>query len=381
MQPYYKGRVGLPRARSRVARVLERLRMEDALAILQDAALTNRRWLDEVALPLLAPEPGPQSLELRGKKLVDHFRADIASVQMLLARREASSDAGAQRAILLVGFFAFGAAAAVIVAALLFTIQQYRLSVRLERERENAEAERRHSAEIRAAYEAEKRIAETLQGAFVQNVLPEPAMLRLGATYLPAAEESKVGGDWYDAFELPDGRVLLAIGDVAGHGIDAAVAMNATRQLLISCALIDPRPGPVLERVNAELFRNQSPLVTAMAALVDAGKCELDTWWPVIRRRCSWNPDGALAFWRLARFRSACWVVPRTGPIAFEACPARWSFSTPMARSSTRATSSQEKSCCWPPSNPRRRHRRPMSPRQFATASSMTARPPTTSRF
>jgi serine phosphatase RsbU (regulator of sigma subunit) len=101
-------------------------------------------------------------------------------------------------------------------------------------------------------------------------------MLRLGATYLPAAEESKIGGDWYDAFELPDGRVLLAIGDVAGHGIDAAVAMNATRQLLMSCALIDPRPGPVLERVNAELFRNQSPLVTAMAALVDAGKCEFD---------------------------------------------------------------------------------------------------------
>jgi serine phosphatase RsbU (regulator of sigma subunit)/CHASE3 domain sensor protein len=276
LQPYYKGRVGLPRARSRVARVLERLRMEDALAILQDAALTNRRWLDEVALPLLAPEPGPQSLELRGKKLVDHFRADIASLQMLLARREASSDAGAQRAILLVGFFAFGAPAAVTVAALLFTIQQYRLSVRLERERENAEVERRHSAEIRAAYEAEKRIAETLQGAFVQNVLPEPAMLRLGATYLPAAEESKIGGDWYDAFELPDGRVLMAIGDVAGHGIDAAVAMNATRQLLMSCALIDPRPGPVLERVNAELFRNQSPLVTAMAALVDAGKCEFD---------------------------------------------------------------------------------------------------------
>jgi serine phosphatase RsbU (regulator of sigma subunit) len=148
--------------------------------------------------------------------------------------------------------------------------------MRLEQERGKAEAERRRSAEIRAAYEAEKRIAETLQGAFVQNVLPKPAMLRLGATYLPAADEGKIGGDWYDAFELPGDRVLLAIGDVAGHGIDAAVAMNATRQLVMSCALIDPRPGPVLERVNAELLRNQSPLVTAMAALVHAGTREFD---------------------------------------------------------------------------------------------------------
>jgi serine phosphatase RsbU (regulator of sigma subunit) len=276
LEPYYEGRAGLPRSRSRLARVLERLRMDDALAVLQDAGRTNRRWLEEVALPLLAPKPGPPSLELRGKTLVDHFRADMASIEMLLARREASSDARAQRAVLLVGFFAFGAAAAVIVAALLFTIQQYRLSMRLEQERGKAEAERRRSAEIRAAYEAEKRIAETLQGAFVQNVLPKPAMLRLGATYLPAADEGKIGGDWYDAFELPGDRVLLAIGDVAGHGIDAAVAMNATRQVVMSCALIDPRPGPVLERVNAELLRNQSPLVTAMAALVDAGTREFD---------------------------------------------------------------------------------------------------------
>jgi serine phosphatase RsbU (regulator of sigma subunit) len=274
LQPYYEGRVGLPRSRGRLLRVLERLRMDEALAILQDAGRTNRRWLEEVALPLLAPRPGPASLELRGKALVDRFRTDMASIEMLLARREAASDVRAQRAILLVGFFAFGAAAAVIVAALLFTIQQYRLSMRLEQEREKAEAERRRSSEIRAAFEAEKRIAETLQGAFVQNVLPEPAMLRLGATFLPAAEEGKIGGDWYDAFELPGGRVLLAIGDVAGHGIDAAVAMNATRQLVMSCALIDPRPGPVLERVNAELLRNQSPMVTAIAALVDAGMCE-----------------------------------------------------------------------------------------------------------
>lgn len=274
LQPYYEGRVGLPGSLSSVARVLERLGMQEALTTLHDAGRTNRRWLDEIALPLLAPKPGPRSLQLRGKALVDHFRADMTSIEMLLARRELSSDARAQRAILLVGLFAMGAVAAVIVGALLFTIAQYRLFVRLEQEGAKAEEHRRYSAEIRAAYETEKRVAQTLQGAFTQNILPEPALLGLAATYVPAAEEAKIGGDWYDAFELPDDRVLLAIGDVAGHGIDAAVAMNRTRQLVMSCALIDPMPGPVLERVNAELHRNQSPMVTALAALVDARTCE-----------------------------------------------------------------------------------------------------------
>ena len=274
LQPYYEGRVGLPRSLSRVVRVLERLGMGEALTTLADARRTNRRWLDAIALPLLRPKPAPPSLQLRGKALVDHFRADMTSIDMLLARRELSSDARAQRAILLVGLFALGAVVAVLVAVLLFTIAQYRLAVRLEQERSKAEEQRRYSAEIRAAYEAEKRVAQTLQGAFTQNVLPKPALLGLGATYLPAAEEAKIGGDWYDAFELPGDRVLLAIGDVAGHGIDAAVAMNRTRQLVMSCALIDPRPGPVLERVNVELHRNQSPMVTAMVALVDARTCE-----------------------------------------------------------------------------------------------------------
>ena len=98
-------------------------------------------------------------------------------------------------------------------------------------------------------------------------------MLRLGAAYLPASEEAKVGGDWYDALELPGDRVLLAIGDVTGHGIEAAVTMNRTRQLLISCALIDPARGPYWS-VSTKSFRNESPMVTAIAALVDARDCE-----------------------------------------------------------------------------------------------------------
>ncbi len=274
LQPYYEARAALPATISRAMGVLEKLHLQTAPAALEDAASTNRRWLREVAFPLMNSRSSRPPLLIRGKRLFDHLRADIASIETLLAADEARSRRRAQQAIAWVDLFAIGAISAFLAAALLFTYQQYRLGLRVEEERTKAEEQRRHSAENRAAYLAEKRIADTLQGAFVQNVLPEPAMLRLGATYLPAAEEAKVGGDWYDALELPGDRVLLAIGDVTGHGIEAAVTMNRTRQLLISCALIDPSPGPVLERVNNELFRNESPMVTAITALVDARDCE-----------------------------------------------------------------------------------------------------------
>jgi serine phosphatase RsbU (regulator of sigma subunit) len=274
LQPYYEARAALPATLRRAMRALESLNLPTAQAAFEDAGRTNRRWLRAVAFPLFTSKSSRPALQFRGKKFVDHFRADIASIETLLAGREARSRVGAQRAIAWVDLFAIGAISAFLAAAMLFAYQQYRLGVRLEEERTKAEEQRRRSAENRAAYLAEKRIADTLQGALVQNVLPEPAMLRLGATYLPATEEAKIGGDWYDALELPGDRVLLAIGDVTGHGIEAAVTMNRTRQLLISCALIDPSPGPVLERVNNELFRNASPMVTAIAALVDARDCE-----------------------------------------------------------------------------------------------------------
>ena len=58
---------------------------------------------------------------------------------------------------------------------------------------------------------------------------PEPDHLHVVVRYLPAGHESQVGGDWYDAFLQPDGATMLAIGDVVGHGSDAAAAMGQLR--------------------------------------------------------------------------------------------------------------------------------------------------------
>ncbi|MDX6207846.1 MAG: hypothetical protein QOE24_237 [Frankiales bacterium] len=73
--------------------------------------------------------------------------------------------------------------------------------------------------------------AELLQRSMLTR-LPDNGHLELIARYLPAQDTAKVGGDWYDAFVLPDGVTALAIGDVAGHDMPAAAIMGQLRNLL-----------------------------------------------------------------------------------------------------------------------------------------------------
>ncbi len=274
LEPYFRGRRLLPVFLARIQEAAQRLKLVETQSVLADAARTNRRWVREIARPLLGTKKHSHVLELHGKILVDRFRIDIASVDRLLARRETVVDTGAERALGWANIFAIAAILVVVLAAAFFTVQQYRLGQRLERQRALAEQQRQQSVAMRAAYVAEKRIADTLQEAFAQRVLPALPSVRLSATYVPATEEAKVGGDWYDALQVAENRVLLAIGDVAGHGINAAVAMSRARQIVISCALVDPTPGKVLERVNTELFAENAPMITAIVGLVDARSCE-----------------------------------------------------------------------------------------------------------
>ena len=68
------------------------------------------------------------------------------------------------------------------------------------------------------------------------------------ARYLPASDE--VGGDWYDVFELPHGRLGIAIGDVVGHGVRAAALMGQLRTALHAYAIEDHGPGRTLAMVD-----------------------------------------------------------------------------------------------------------------------------------
>jgi PAS domain S-box-containing protein len=97
----------------------------------------------------------------------------------------------------------------------------------------------------------EHAIAETLQRALLPDALPRIPGLDLAVRYLPATEGATVGGDWYDAFPLADGRVGLVIGDVSGHNIASASTMGQLRSLLRAYAIDNPSPGRVLQLTNA----------------------------------------------------------------------------------------------------------------------------------
>ncbi len=133
------------------------------------------------------------------------------------------------------------------------------------------EDQKRAEAEIRSAYERERRIATTLQQAFLSHNLPDVPGLRFDAVYRPAEHEAEVGGDWYDAIELDDGRIVVSIGDVAGHGLDAAVVMGNVRQAIrVVAQLTDHDPVMMLDAVDRNL-RRESPgkIVTAFIGIVD----------------------------------------------------------------------------------------------------------------
>lgn len=123
--------------------------------------------------------------------------------------------------------------------------------------------------------DTEHELTAKLQEAFLQQPLPAISNMAFSATYLPAAARSLVGGDWYDAFELPHGRVMFSIGDVAGHGIEAAVAMSRARQAIIAAALQDSNPGSVLTRANDTLLMHDTKFATAICGYIDPGTLEV----------------------------------------------------------------------------------------------------------
>ena len=121
-----------------------------------------------------------------------------------------------------------------------------------------------------ALAEREPSVTSGLQRALLPGSLPAVEGLTLSVAYAPAAREEQIGGDWYDAMALPDGRILLSIGDVVGHGLDASVAMSALRAAIRSSARDDPRPSAILTRVNGVLARaHNEGLASALVAILE----------------------------------------------------------------------------------------------------------------
>jgi serine phosphatase RsbU (regulator of sigma subunit) len=99
-------------------------------------------------------------------------------------------------------------------------------------------------------FEREHRTAEALQRSLLPDSLPQLPGMQLAALYRPATRHVQVGGDWYDAFRLPDDRLAVAVGDVMGKGVLAAAGMGRVRNALRALALNDPRPAAVLSGLD-----------------------------------------------------------------------------------------------------------------------------------
>lgn len=139
-------------------------------------------------------------------------------------------------------------------------------------ESESVEALRRHLVEsLYRRTRGALRVAETVQRSLLPESIPTLEKWRLSAYYEPAAG-GNVGGDWYDAFELRDGRLILLIGDVAGHGITAAGTMAQLRNALRAQLFAGATPADALNQLN-EFCVHMLPgaFATVIALRVDLG--------------------------------------------------------------------------------------------------------------
>jgi PAS domain S-box-containing protein len=128
------------------------------------------------------------------------------------------------------------------------------------------------------SFAREHRVASTLQRALLPTTLPHAGGVRFSSAYSAAAspQGQAVGGDWYDAFSLEGGRIAVSMGDVAGHGVEAAVTMGVVRQAIRAAALDLHGPRDVLARANRLMMLEHAyPMITALFALYNTHTREL----------------------------------------------------------------------------------------------------------
>jgi serine phosphatase RsbU (regulator of sigma subunit)/anti-sigma regulatory factor (Ser/Thr protein kinase) len=129
-------------------------------------------------------------------------------------------------------------------------------------------------------YNREHATALTLQRSMLPTGLSAPSSVEVKHRYLPGSKLVEVGGDWYESIKLPGARVALVVGDVAGHGVKAAVTMGRLRTAIQTLSMLELAPAESLQQLD-ELMRTlgerEPHFATCAYAVYDAvtGECEL----------------------------------------------------------------------------------------------------------
>ncbi|MFE9812696.1 PP2C family protein-serine/threonine phosphatase [Streptomyces sp. NPDC005548] len=128
---------------------------------------------------------------------------------------------------------------------------------------------KRLNEELRQAHARERQVAVTLQEAMLHS----PHLARHQDTavrYLPAAGSLNVCGDWYDVIDLPEDRFAVAVGDVVGHGLEAAAVMGMLRSALSAVVRAVERPARALDVLGLYARDVEGALAaTVVQAVVD----------------------------------------------------------------------------------------------------------------
>ena len=256
------GRSAIGAERSAVA-LLDRERLQ--LHTINPLGLPEVPGAPSGAMPLDAPRVMTLALTSRRPVLVEnpeslrrHFDG-LADVDVFLAHSD-------ERAWVGLPLLAAGAP----LGALRFSFTKPRQITEEERVFLEALAGQCALALERASlFEREHTTAETLQRSLLPDRLPSVPGIILEARYLPVTRNMEIGGDWYDAFRLPDGRLAVATGDVMGKGLTAAAGMGRVRNALRALALTDPRPAAVLAGLDRLFTATElDEQVTTVAYLV-----------------------------------------------------------------------------------------------------------------
>src|ERR1700735_4711800 len=129
-------------------------------------------------------------------------------------------------------------------------------------------------------YSRERATALTLQRSLLPTGLSAPSSVEVRHRYLPGSKLIEVGGDWYESIALPGGRVALVVGDVAGHGVRAAVTMGRLRTAIHTLAMLELPPAESLQQLDElmhTLGEREPHFATCAYAVYDAvsGVCEI----------------------------------------------------------------------------------------------------------
>lgn len=166
-------------------------------------------------------------------------------------------------------------------------------------------------------YQQQREIAETLQTVLVPKVLADLPGVSVAARYRPLSLVGHVGGDFYDVFPVPDGRLAVLMGDIAGKGVEAAAAVGLARYTLRSTIVLDPDPDTVVRRLNEALLEEDRMCTLAYVLIgEEKGRLRVRVSLAGHPPPISVTPEGAIS--RLGQPCPPAGVLPELAPVEEE---------------------------------------------------------------